>query len=89
MGCIERLANAAGIRGVRIDDPADVESKLAEALAHPGPVLIDAVVNRMELAMPPKMTTEMARGLTPYMLKAVMSGRGGEVIELARSNLLH
>ncbi len=82
------MANAAGIHGVRIEDPADVEGKLAEALAHPGPVLIDAVVNRMELAMPPKVTTEMARGFTLYMLKAVMSGRGDEVVELARSNLL-
>ena len=82
------MANAAGIHGVRIDDPADLETKLAGALAHPGPVLIDAVVNRMELAMPPKVTTEMAKGFTLYMLKAVMSGRGDEVVELARSNLL-
>jgi len=42
-----------------------VQEKLAEAFAHPGPVLIDAVVNRMELAMPPKVTAEMAKGFTP------------------------
>ena len=82
------MANAVGIHGVRIDDPADVESKMAEALAHPGPVVIDAVVNRMELAMPPKVTAEMAKGFTLYMMRAVMSGRGDEVVELARSNLL-
>ena len=82
------MANAIGIHGVRIEDPAELEAKLAEALAHPGPVLIDAVVNRMELAMPPKVTAEMAKGFTLYMLKAVMNGRGDEVIELARSNLL-
>jgi pyruvate dehydrogenase (quinone) len=81
------MANAIGIFGVRIEDPADLEAKLAEALAHPGPVLIDAVVNRMELAMPPKVTAEMAKGFTLYMLKAVMTGRGDEVIELARGNL--
>ncbi len=82
------MANAIGFHGVRIEDPADVEAKIAEALAHPGPVLIDAVVNRMELSMPPKVTAEMAKGFTLYMLKAVMSGRGDEVFELARSNLL-
>ncbi len=82
------MARAIGIHGVRIDDPADVETKLAEALEHPGPVLIDAVVNRMELAMPPKVTVQMAKGFTLYMLKAVMSGRGDEVVELAKSNLL-
>ncbi len=82
------LARAAGIHGVRIEDPAEVETKMAEALSHPGPVLIDAVVNRMELAMPPKITAEMAKGFTLYMLKAVMNGRADEVLELARSNLL-
>jgi hypothetical protein len=55
------MAAAAGIKGIRIEDPAEVDEKLAEALAHPGPVLVDAVVNRMELAMPPKITAEMAR----------------------------
>jgi pyruvate dehydrogenase (quinone) len=58
------MAQAIGIKGVRIEDPADVDGKLAETLAHPGPVLIDAVVNRMELAMPPKITAEMAKGFT-------------------------
>jgi pyruvate dehydrogenase (quinone) len=81
------MAEAVGIKGVRIDNPADVETKLGEALLHPGPVLIDAVVNRMELAMPPKVTTEMAKGFTLYMLKAVLGSRANEVVELARTNL--
>jgi hypothetical protein len=45
----------------RIEDPAEVQEKFAEALAYRGPVLIDAVVNRLELAMPPNVTAEMAR----------------------------
>jgi len=81
------MAEAIGIKGVRITDPAEVEGKLAEALAHQGPVLVDALVNRMELAMPPKVTAEMAKGFTLYMVKAVLNGRGDEIIELARSNL--
>jgi pyruvate dehydrogenase (quinone) len=82
------MAEAVGVRGIRLEDPAEVEPKLAEALAHDGPVLIDAVVNRMELAIPPKVTTEMAKGFTLYMLKAVMNGRGDELVELARTNLV-
>jgi pyruvate dehydrogenase (quinone) len=81
------MAEAIGIKGVRIADPAEVEGKLADALAHPGPVLIDAVVNRMELAMPPKVTAEMAKGFTLYMVKAVLNGRADEIVELVRSNL--
>ena len=82
------MANACGIKGIRIADPADLERGIDEALAHPGPVVIDAVVERMEMAMPPKITTEMAKGFTLYMLKAVMSGRGDEIVELAKANLL-
>jgi pyruvate dehydrogenase (quinone) len=82
------MAEAVGVRGIRLEDPAEVKPKLAEALAHDGPVLIDAVVNRMELAIPPKVTTEMAKGFTLYMLKAVMNGRGDELVELARTNLV-
>lgn len=81
------MAEAVGIKGVRLEDPADVEPGVREALAHPGPVLIDAVVNRQELAMPPSITVEMAKGFTLYMAKAVMNGRADEVIDLARTNL--
>ncbi|MGY3605072.1 MULTISPECIES: ubiquinone-dependent pyruvate dehydrogenase [unclassified Bradyrhizobium] len=82
------MAEATGIKGVRIEDPSEVEGKLAEAFAHPGPVVIDAVVNRLELAMPPKVTTEMAKGFTLYMVQAVLNGRADEVVTLARTNLL-
>lgn len=81
------MAQAVGIRGIRIEDPAEVEPGLRAALDHPGPVLVDAVVNRQELAIPPKITTEMAKGFTLYMAKAVLNGRTDEVLELARTNL--
>ncbi|HEV3167566.1 MAG TPA: ubiquinone-dependent pyruvate dehydrogenase [Isosphaeraceae bacterium] len=81
------MAEAVGIRGIRLEDPADVEAGVGAALAHDGPVLIDAVVNRQELAIPPKITLEMAKGFTLYMVKAVMSGRSDEVLDLAVTNL--
>jgi pyruvate dehydrogenase (quinone) len=81
------MAKAMGIYGVRLEDPADVELGIAAALAHDGPALIDAVVNRTELAMPPSITLEMAKGFTLYMVKAIMSGRADEIIDLAKTNL--
>jgi pyruvate dehydrogenase (quinone) len=81
------MAEAIGIRGIRLEDAADVEPGIAAALAHDGPVLIDAVVNRQELSIPPKITIEMAKGFTLYMVKAVMSGRADEVLDLAVTNL--
>jgi pyruvate dehydrogenase (quinone) len=50
-------------------------------------VLVDAVVNREELAIPPKITLDMAKGFTLYMVKAVIGGRAGEVLDLAVTNL--
>jgi len=81
------MADAVGVRGIRLEKPEDVEGGIAAALMHDGPVLVDAVVNRTELAMPPAITIEMAKGFTLYMVKAVMSGKADEVIDLARSNL--
>jgi pyruvate dehydrogenase (quinone) len=81
------MAEVIGIRGIRLEDAAEVSDGIAAALAHDGPVLIDAVVNRTELAMPPSITLEMTKGFTLYMLKAVISGRGDEIIDLAKSNL--
>jgi pyruvate dehydrogenase (quinone) len=81
------MAEAVGIRGIRIEDPAEVNDGIAAAFAHNGPVLVDAVVNRQELAMPPAVNVDMAKGFTLYMMKAVMSGRGDELIDLARTNL--
>lgn len=81
------MAEAIGVRGIRLEDAGDVNDGIAEALAHDGPVVVDAVVNRAELAMPPAITAEMAKGFTLFMMKAVLSGRADEVIDLARTNL--
>ena len=81
------MAESIGIRGVRIEEPGEVDDAIASALAHEGPVLIDAAVTRTELVMPPSVTLEMAKGFSLYMVKAVMNGRGDEVVDLARSNL--
>src|SRR3984893_16163917 len=81
------MAEAVGIRGIRIEDSAKVEDGIAAAFAHDGPVLVDAVVNRTELSMPPAITLEMTKGFALYMMKAVMNGRADEVIDLAKTNL--
>jgi pyruvate dehydrogenase (quinone) len=81
------MAQAVGVKGIRLEDPGEVKDGIAAALAHDGPVLVDAVVNRAELAMPPSITVEMAKGFTLFMLKTVLSGRADEVIDLAKTNL--
>ena len=81
------MARAIGIHGVRVTDPGDVEASIREVLAHPGPALLDAVTARTELSMPPKITLEQMKGFTLYMAKAIISGRGDEVVELGKTNV--
>ncbi|MDH6170758.1 pyruvate dehydrogenase (quinone) [Variovorax boronicumulans] len=81
------MAEAIGIRGIRLERPEQIQDGIAEALAYHGPVLVDAVVSRSELAMPPAISTEMAKGFSLYLLQAVFNGRTDEIVELAASNL--
>ena len=81
------MARAMGIHGIRVERPADLEGALREALAHEGPALVDVVSARQELAMPPTTTVEQSAHFSLFMLKAVMDGRGRELIDLARTNL--
>lgn len=81
------LANAIGIKGFRVGDPGNLESVLREALAHNGPVVVDAVVKRQELSMPPSIEAKQAAGFSLYALKALMNGRGSELLEVAKTNL--
>jgi pyruvate dehydrogenase (quinone) len=81
------MAEASGVLGIRLEDSADVEEGIKAALAHDGPVLVDAVVSRMVLPIPPAITAEMAKGFTLYMVKAVLDGRASDLVDLARTNL--
>ena len=81
------IAKVAGFTSFRADDSTNLKETLTQALAHPGPVLVDVRTERNELIMPPKVQIGQAKGFSLYMLKAVLNGRGDEVVELARTNL--
>jgi pyruvate dehydrogenase (quinone) len=81
------MAEGMGIKGIRVEDPQKLEAAVREVLAHPGPALLDVVSARQELVMPPKATVEQAAHFSLFALKAVMDGRAGQLIDLARTNL--
>ena len=83
-----KMAEAAGLLGLTADTPDQVEPMIVEALKHDGPALVEVGVSRQELSMPPTITFEQAEGFSLFMLRAVLSGRGDEIIDLARVNLL-
>ena len=76
------MARAMGVHATRVEDPADLAPALRETFAHPGPALVDAVTNRAELAMPPKITLKEMGDFSLWAAKAVMNGRGNELIDL-------
>jgi pyruvate dehydrogenase (quinone) len=83
-----KIAEGAGLLGLRAETPDQVESMIAQALKHGGPALVEVLVSRQELAMPPTITYEQAKGFSLFMLKAVLNGRGDEIVDLAKVNLL-
>lgn len=82
-----KLAESAGLLGLRAEKPEEVRPALARALAHDGPALVEVVVSRQELSLPPTIKLDQMIGFGLFMIKAVLNGRGDEVIDLANVNL--
>ena len=81
------IAKGAGIFSIRVEESESVPEALQQAFAHPGPALVDVVTSKHELAMPPKIELAQAKGFSLYMMRAILSGRGDEIVELAKTNL--
>lgn len=80
------VAAALGIRGIRVERSDELPDAVAEFLAHDGPAVLDVVTERQELSMPPNVTAKQVGGFALYALRTVMSGRGDELLDLARAN---
>jgi pyruvate dehydrogenase (quinone) len=63
------FARACGGTGFTVDDPSDCGRVLDAALAVPGPVVVEAVVDPFEPPMPPKITAEQARKFAESLAK--------------------
>ena len=81
------IAQASGMLGIRVEDPADLRDALSKAFAHDGPALVEVVTARQELSMPPTIQMEQAKGFSLWAIRTVLNGKGDELIDLARTNL--
>jgi pyruvate dehydrogenase (quinone) len=81
------VAQAIGMHGQRVERPDDLEDALRAALDHDGPALVEVMVARQELSMPPTITYEQVKGFTLYATRTILSGRGDELIDLASTNI--
>ncbi len=82
-----KLAESASLLGLSVTRAEELRPALTRALAHDGPALVDVAVHRQELSMPPTISVEQVRGFGLYVLRAVLSGRGDELVDLAKTNL--
>lgn len=83
-----KLAEACGIKGIRAEIPEEIAPALQQALSHPGPALVDVVVNPTELSMPPKVELDQVKGFGIYALKQIFNGDGKEVWQTLQTNFL-
>jgi len=82
-----KMAEAAGLLGLTAGTADQVRPMLTQALSYEGPALVEVPVSRQELSIPPSITLAQMTGFSLFMLKAVLSGRGDEIINLAEVNL--
>jgi pyruvate dehydrogenase (quinone) len=81
------VAQAMDLHGQRVEHPDDLEGALRAAFEHDGPALVEVMVARQELAMPPTITYDQIKGFTLYATRTILSGRGDELIDLATTNI--
>lgn len=84
---LSAVARAIGLHATRVSESEQLEDALRDAFAHDGPALVEVITDRQELSMPPSISVEQMKGFTLYALRSVLSGRGDEVLDLARTNL--
>ena len=84
-----KMAESVGINAVTIDDPARCGDQLREALATPGPCLIEAVVDPYEPPFPPSIELKQAMNMgkalakgTPHAMKTALTLASDTVREL-------
>jgi pyruvate dehydrogenase (quinone) len=82
-----KMAEAAGLLGLTAETPDQVRPMIMQALNHDGPALVEVLVHRQELMLPPKISLDQMAGFSLYMLKELLSGHGDEIIDLAKINI--
>jgi pyruvate dehydrogenase (quinone) len=69
------VAHGFGLQSIRIEDPASCAEALRQALAMPGPVLVEAVVDPHEPPMPPKVTVRQATKFAKSLVSGTPNAR--------------
>jgi pyruvate dehydrogenase (quinone) len=83
-----KVAEALGLWGRTVDKADELEEAVQAWLAQPGPALLNVRVQPQQLVMPPYIEPAAVVGMALYSTRAVLAGRGGDVLEMIKENFL-
>jgi pyruvate dehydrogenase (quinone) len=81
------VARSLGLFGVRVERPDELRPALKAAFEHDGPALVNVLTARQELSVPPHVTFSQMKGVSLFAGRMILSGRGDELVHLARENV--
>lgn len=82
-----KVAQAIGLWGKTVNKAADLDAAIQEWLEQPGPALLNVIVNQLELVRPPMIEAKPVIGMALYSARAILHGRGADVLEMIRENI--
>lgn len=83
-----KVAEAIGLWGKTVKSASELPTAVQDWLSQPGPALLNVLVNPLELVKPPFFEAGPAFGMALYSVRAVLNGRGADVLEMVRENFL-
>jgi pyruvate dehydrogenase (quinone) len=83
------VAQAMGFKGINVTKPEEVESAIENALAEPGPILLNVFTNPNSLAMPSTVEWKQVKGMAESMTKLMLGGKMSEVLDTLKANYKH
>ena len=82
-----KVAQAIGLWGKTVSKASELDAAITEWLSQPGPALLNVIVNPLELVKPPFTELKPVIGMALYSTRAILHGRGADVVEMIRENL--
>lgn len=83
-----KVAESMGLFSIRVDDSDLLEAAMQTFLTHSGPALLDVKTSTDELVMPPEIKVSQVMGMALYSMKASLSGKIGDVMNLLVDNFI-
>lgn len=86
-GDFKTIAEGCGFSAQSVSKSSELEAAVKTLLAHEGPALLDVVISDKELIMPPAISYENVKNMVWYGSKAILEGKGKEVIDMIKNNI--